>query len=165
MSAYDPLQTFGKEGSMPPMNRILAHALLSCCLSLAAPVSADAQLVPEGIHQNANGPVELCGLKGTNVAALVLAARGSDELRSTPIDSDRFELFASKDSLKQLVFTRSTEAAYPAATCRHAFKVADGSWQQTRDMRCEATREACDKLFLEFQDLDQRLAASLGGRE
>jgi hypothetical protein len=32
-------------------------------------------------------------------------------------------------------------------------------------MRCEATREACDKLFVEFEGLDKRVADALGGTE
>jgi hypothetical protein len=136
-----------------------------CCLTGAFQRPADAQLVPEGIHQDAKGPVELCGLKAADVPRLREAARDSDTLRFRAINSERFELFASDDELNQLVFTRSTETAYPAATCRHSFRVADGSWHQRRTMRCEATREACDKLFVEFEGLDKRVADALGGTE
>ena len=124
-------------------------------------MAAHAQLVPEGIHEEVSGPVELCGLRGEDVANLHNAAEASGEFRSTPIDSDRFLLFTSEDGLKQLVFTRPSEPAHPAATCRHAFQVADGSWHQERSMRCDASREACDRLFVEFQELDQRMADSL----
>lgn len=133
-------------------------------VAAALPAAAGAQKVPEGIHSIAPpGPVELCGIRAANLAALREAAAASARLHAMPITSDRFELFSSDDSFDQLVFTRAGEAAHPAATCRHLSFTPDGSLHQERDMRCDASREACDRLFIEFQELDRQAAETLRG--
>lgn len=125
-------------------------------LALAGP--GNAQRVPEGIHRDAQGPAEMCGLVGANALELIAKARLAPSLRAIPLDSERFELFASADGMDQLVVTRPTEPAHPAATCRHTYRDAAGNWLQTRDMRCDAGRDACDTLFLEFQALERGCA-------
>jgi len=122
--------------------------------------SSGLQAVPEGTHRDADGPVEMCGLKAEDVPALRVAAVASTQLRSVPIESDRFELFASPDQNFQLLFTLPAEAAYPAATCRHVYEQ-DGYLRMSRSMRCEVGRAECDALFLEVQALDSQLTSAL----
>jgi hypothetical protein len=136
-------------------------AVVSAAL-MAAPGAVAAQTVPEGIHSEGRGPITLCGLVASNVTELRVKATQSSGFTATPIDSDRFELFSAENPLRQLVFTRNGEAAYPAATCR-AIEEQDGSLHVVRSMRCEAGRAECDALFLEFQALDAQLSGPLKG--
>lgn len=137
---------------------MLAAALLS------SGNAAGAQIVPEGIHSFAEGPSDLCGVVGNDALDIISRLRASSDHRQVALDSDRFELFVGPDDLDQWVVTRATEPAHPAVTCRDISQDAAGNWVQSREMRCDSTREACDRLFLEFQELDERLARELGGR-
>ena len=135
----------------------LAVSAAASVALMAAPVAPAAQTVPDSIHSEGRGPTELCGLTASNVIELRVKVTQASGFTATPIDSDRFELFSAEDPLRQLVFTRNSEAAYPAATCRSVVEE-DGSLHLVRSMRCEAKRAECDALFLEFQALDAQLS-------
>lgn len=144
------------------MIRIIARKLLwGGMLTLWLAGQGNAQRVPEGVHQDARGPAEMCGLVGRDARELIEKARLAPSLRATPVDSARFEVFASADGLDLLVVTRPTEPAHPTATCRHVYRDAAGNWLQERNMRCDAGRDACDRLFLEFQALDARMRQAI----
>jgi hypothetical protein len=135
--------------------------------SFGAAVAAVAQLsaaqqVPEGVHREATGPSEMCGIAGRDALDIVAQAKTSDDLRPIPIGTERFIMFANADQSYQLVATTPSEAAYPAVTCRHTYE-RDGSVRMNRSMRCDAGRAECDALFLEFQALDAELTRSLRG--
>jgi len=75
-----------------------------------------------------------------------------------------FEAFDSDMTDREMVqwaFTLPGEAAYPAVTCRHVYKTAGGAWRMERDMRCDASRAACDALFIQFRDLDEQARQEL----
>ena len=91
-------------------------------------------------------------------------AMESPTLQVVPIETPRFTLFANANSSYQLVFTTPTEAAYPAASCRHTFE-RDGVVMLDRDLRCEAGRAECDALYLEFRELDARVTRLLQGAD
>lgn len=118
--------------------------------------------MPEGVHREATGPAVMCGVAGEGALDLLAKARASSELRPVAIDTPRFILFADASHSRQLIFTNPTEAAYPAATCRHVYE-ADGALHTSRQMRCDAGREECDALFLEFQALDAEMTRALRG--
>jgi hypothetical protein len=120
------------------------------------PSAASAQSVPEGIHSDATGPTAMCALRGRDARELMERVRAAANLRRSPIESDRFEVFESLDHHDQWVLTRPSEPAYPAVTCRH-FYVENGSTFHTRNMRCDADRAACDRLFIEFRELDLQM--------
>jgi len=130
-------------------------------LAAVAQISA-AQQVPEGVHQEASGPSEMCGVTGLNALDLVAQAKASDELQPVPIETERFIMFANADHSYQLVATTPSEAAYPAVSCRHTYEQ-QGSIRMNRSMRCDAGRAECDALFLEFQELDAQMTRSLRG--
>jgi hypothetical protein len=138
---------------------MISRSFLLLSLGLATPVVA--QVVPEEVHSDARGPSTMCGLTGADALDLIRQVRTSPGLSSQQVASDRFEVYASSDSMTQWVFTKAGEPAYPAITCRHVFRAADGSWMQNRNMRCDAGRAACDRLFTEFGELDERLRQSL----
>ena len=139
--------------------RILSFAAIGV-LGLAPPASA--QTVPEGIHSLAAGPATICGIKASS------AAEFADRLERSGLERQdggpRFDVYMSpsvSDDIVQWAVTRKGEPAYPAVTCRHVYKTPDGSWMQDRQMRCDASREACDALFVEFNELDKRVSAEL----
>ena len=127
----------------------------SLLLSLGVTTPAAAQVVPEGIHSDARGPSTMCGLTGADALDLIRQVRASPSLIAQFSGSDRFDVYASSDSLTHWVFTKPSEPAHPAVTCRRLFQD-DGSWMQDRDIRCDAERAACDRLFTEFHELDEQ---------
>ena len=130
--------------------------VLAIFLSSFTATAVRAQLVPEGVHKDATGPSEMCGLSGRNASELAERVRAAPNLRKMEVGTDRFEVYASENQFVQFALTLPTEAAYPAVTCRYVFEQ-NGEMLQKRSMRCDASRDACDRLFLEFQELDERL--------
>ncbi|MER8863204.1 hypothetical protein NKI19_05715 [Mesorhizobium sp. M0751] len=134
--------------------------LIVGAIMLATYGASHAQTVDEGIHRDAHGPSTMCGFHGADALDLVEQVRASPALRRVAASS-RFELFVSADGLTQWSFTRPTEQAYPAITCNRLSRDRQGSLYQTRTMRCEAGRRACDGLFAEFQQLDERFRRAM----
>ena len=125
---------------------------------------ANGQAIPEGVYSPGEGPSELCGVHGENVAELARKVRASPEFAARDIGSDRFELFETTPLRRQFVFTREGEAAHPTTTCREMVQ-RDGAVGMQRSIRCEADRAACDALYLEFRSLDERTAAHAAALE
>ena len=122
-------------------------------------------LVPEGIHHDAKGPSTLCGITGASALDV------EQEVRATPTvryagESDKFVIFDAEGSegLRQWVFSKPTYVAYSLATCRRAYPE-NGMMMMQRDMRCEDTREDCDRAFLEFQSLDKEAVAAIRAQQ
>lgn len=120
-------------------------------------------VTPEQVHKDAVGPSTMCGVTARTALEFRAIIEKSPQFHRQPLDSARFELFSTDDSFTQWVFTKSSEPAYPAVSCRHAFQDKDGGFSQTRELHCDASREACDKLFIEFRDLDERMRQSFKG--
>jgi hypothetical protein len=137
------------------MRTALAGAVGALAWSVAA-----AQTVPEGIHRPGSDHEQMCGLEGRDALDLMEKARKSRELHRVDIQSPRFELFETAKPKYQLVITRPSEPAHPAVSCRHVYEE-DGATQMERSMRCDASRAACDALFLEFQALDEQMKRAL----
>ena len=119
-------------------------------------VTLRAQPVPEGIHSYTRAPSTICGITGRDAFDLRSKVLTDPRLAREPSGSDRFELYSTADAHTQWVFTTPGEAAYPAATCRRLHNDAGGDAIMERTMRCDGAREACDRLFIEFQELDAR---------
>ena len=129
---------------------------LGLLFSNLSATAAHAQLVPEGVHKDATGPAEMCGLSGRNASELAERVRSAPNLRKMEVGTNRFEVYATENQFVQFALTLPSEAAYPAVTCRYVYEQ-NGRMLQERKMRCNASRDACDRLFLEFQELDERL--------
>ena len=111
------------------------------------------------------GPISMCNVKAANVLELLGKLRATTGYLEHGIGSDRFTAFSSPDPFTDWVFTKPSELAYPAVSCRHLYQDKSGAWLMTRErLRCEASREACDALYLEFQELDQRMKRKWPGR-
>ena len=137
--------------------RIQALVCVLIAASLASSAPAVAQHPAAEAHTDAAGPSTICGLTGENALALMTQLRASKTLELQPKQSPRFEIYQSRDARLQFVATASTEPAHPAVTCRRLFTDTSGGTSMDRQMRCDASREACDKLFEEFSALDERM--------
>lgn len=136
---------------------------LTAALSLTLATPAAAQRTPEQAHRDATGPSTMCGITGRDAADLIRIVRQTPRFHEQAVGSPRFELFATSDSMTQWLFTKVGEAAHPAVSCRHVFADSEGGFSQTRDLRCDSSREACDRLFVELRDLDDKVREALGG--
>ncbi len=119
--------------------------------------SQPAPVVAEGIHRDAEGPVDLCGITAPNVTTLeqkVIGDRRFVEENSTEL----YRVFNREADLVQFVFPRRTTLSFPMATCRKVTANPDGTSTMSREMRCEGGRQECDRVFLEFEALDRQVA-------
>lgn len=130
---------------------------------------AGSQAVPEGIHKLATGPMTMCGITATS--ALAFRRKVNEQVAAGKLvvmdGGARFDLImTSGDQLPihQWAFAKAGEAAYPTATCRNVFRDSTGGISQDRRMRCDASRAACDAVFLEFADLDKRVLDAMRGK-
>ena len=119
-------------------------------------------LVPESIHSDASGPPELCGLSGRDVADIerkVVDDFSFQEEGST----DKYRVFVRERDFVQFVFPRPATLSFPMATCRKVISQSDGTYVQ-RELHCAGTREECDRIYLEFQALDDKVKQALSGK-
>jgi hypothetical protein len=128
-----------------------------------APAQAETQVTPEQAHVDATGPSTMCGVTADDANGLMRLVRQRHRFRRQPIESSRFEVFQTRDSTRQWVFTKPSEPAYPAISCREFYTDMSGGTSQRRSLRCDASRQACDRLFQEFSDLDNRMIRTLRG--
>ena len=122
-----------------------------------------AQAVPEGIHSDARGESSVCGITGNNALSIRDALRYDPTITEEPSPSKRFETYFSSTEPKQWTVTTKADAAYPAVTCVHLF-TSSGGTDMRRQMRCDASREACDALFLEFRAHDDGIRKQIRGQ-
>ncbi|RUX24880.1 hypothetical protein EOA23_21195 [Mesorhizobium sp. M2A.F.Ca.ET.042.01.1.1] len=116
----------------------------------------------ETVYRYEHGPSTMCGIRGADTADFLRQVRAG--LRQVPA-SDRFDLFVADDGVTQWVFTKPSEKAYPAVTCRWLDRDSQGNWISKREIRCEADRAACDRLADEFASLDDQLRRSLAEKK
>jgi hypothetical protein len=127
---------------------------------MASPVSS--QTVPEGVHTEAAGPSNVCGIGGADALAIRQKLRADPSITEKPSGSSRFETYFSTNEPKQWTVTTKADAAYPAVTCVFLYNSGAGT-DMKREMRCDASRERCDALFSEFRANDDRIRKSLKG--
>jgi len=114
------------------------------------------------VHSEADGPSNLCGISGDNALAIREKLKSDPTIVEKPSGSSRFETYFSSVETKQWTVTTEKEAAYPAVTCVRLY-IAGGGTNMERNMRCDASREACDALFLEFEAHDEQLRKQIKG--
>jgi hypothetical protein len=105
----------------------------------------------------------MCGVTGRDANDLMRLVRQNRRFSQQPAQSPRFEVLQSKDSNMQWVFTKSSEPAYPAVSCREFYRDESGGTSQRRNLRCDASRGACDNLFQELSDRDERMIRAVRG--
>lgn len=134
--------------------------LVSISVALHSP--ALAQAVPEGVHSDAAGPSTVCGVSGANALAIRDKLKSDRSIVEKPSGSDRFETYFSSVEAKQWTVTTKRDAAYPAVTCVYLYNSGGGT-DMRREMRCDASREACDALFREFEANDAEIRKQIRG--
>ncbi|MEZ5748584.1 MAG: hypothetical protein R3D83_01410 [Caenibius sp.] len=121
-----------------------------------------AEAVPEGVHNDTNGASNVCGITGRNALAISDKLRSDPTIAEKPSGSRRFKTYFSSVETKQWTVTTKEEAAYPAVTCVHIFHSGGGT-DMKRNMRCDASRKACDALYLEFRAHDEQIRRQVRG--
>ena len=134
--------------------------LLSVLLLVHMPTLA--QTVPEGVHTDATGPSSVCGISGEDALAIREKLKADPTIVEKPSGSDRFETYFSSAEPKQWTVTTRKDAAYPAVTCVYLYNSGGGT-DMSREMRCDASREACDALFQEFEANDAKIRKQIRG--
>ena len=129
--------------------------LLPILMGQAAP----APLVPEGVHSLAKGPETICEITGASAVDFERQVQNSPSWNLL-VETDRFIAYQSSDNLMQWVFAKSGNNAYPLATCRRAYQQ-NGAWYMDRKIRCEDSRENCDRAYLEFEMLDEQTKGAI----
>jgi hypothetical protein len=124
---------------------------------------AVAQSVPDGVHTPASGPSDICGVTGDDALAIRAKLRADPHIVEQPSGSARFETYFSSTESKQWTVNTTNDAVYPAVTCVYLYNSGEGT-DMSREMRCDASREACDTLFEEFQANDAKIRAQIQGR-
>jgi hypothetical protein len=133
---------------------------LSASLFMHSP--ALSQVVPERVHTGANRPSNVCGVTGQGALAIRAKLRADPKITEKPSGSARFETYFSSAERKQWTVTTTKDAAYPAVTCVYLYDSGGGT-DMSREMRCDASREACDALFEEFRANDAKIRAQIKG--
>lgn len=136
--------------------------LLLVLVAVMWPSPMIAQSVPEGVHSDADGPSDLCGVSGENALAIRAKLKSDPSITEEPSGSPRFETYFSSVETKQWTVTTKRDAAYPAATCVHLYN-SKGGTNMKREMRCDASRAACDALFREFEASNTAIRNQLKG--
>ena len=134
--------------------------LVAASLVLQSPVLA--QAVPEGVHSDAAGASDVCGVSGADALAIRDKLKSNSSIVEKPSGSNRFETYFSTVETKQWTVTTAKDAAYPAVTCVYLYSSGGGT-DMSREMRCDASREACDALFLEFEAHDAEVRKEIRG--
>ena len=142
------------------MRQMLAFLVVGSTLLM--PLASLAQVVPEGVHKETSGESDLCGVTGHDALAIREKLRTDPTIADEPSGSNRFETYFSTVETKQWTVTTKEDAAYPTVTCVHLYNSKRGT-EMTRQMRCDASQNACDALFLEFQAHDERIKREIRG--
>ena len=121
--------------------------------------TAPTPLVPEGVHSLANGRETICGVTAASAQDFEQKVKASPNAHYST-ETDRFVVYEGPEKLTQWVFAKPANLAYPLATCRRVY-VQDGATYMGRQMRCDATRDDCDRAFLEFKALDEQAKQSV----
>lgn len=163
MSRSDPLRTLAFALRCPQKDDLMRQnfALLFIgSVLLQSPTLA--QAVPEGVHREASGASDVCGVTGQDALAIRERLRADPTIVEEPSGSSRFETYFSTVETKQWTVTTKADAAYPAVTCVHLYN-SEGGTDMSREMRCDASQKACDALFLEFQAHDEQIRRQVRG--
>ena len=133
-------------------------------LLLCAPIlmaQTPPPLVPEGIHRDADGPSELCGFSAPDVPSLERSI-ATDPTFIEENSTTEYRVFNRESDFVQFVFPRPGRHKFPMATCRKVTSASGGSFI-TRDLYCGGSRTECDRIFLQFKELDESVRRMLKG--
>jgi hypothetical protein len=130
-------------------NALLVFAPLLMAQNVPAP------LVPEGVHSLAKGPETICGVTGASARDFESKVKSSPKAKYNN-ETDRYVTYEGPMPMTLWAFAKPSNFAYPVATCMRVY-VEGGQTHTERTMRCDGSREACDRTFLEFRGLDKQV--------
>jgi hypothetical protein len=136
---------------------MLRRLLVPVALLLMA--QSNPLIVPEGTHSLADGPETICGITAASAEDFERQVRASPSAQLY-METEEFVVFEGPQEMSQWVFAKPTYFAFPLATCRR-IDVENGSTYMHRAMRCDDTRDDCDRAFLQFQDMDAKARQSV----
>jgi hypothetical protein len=131
-------------------------------LSLPLMAQSEPPLVPEGIHSLADGPDTICGITGSSAKDFERQVKAAPAAKYNN-ETDRYITYEGPMPLTLWAFAKPSNFAYPLATCMRVYEE-KGATHMERRMRCDATRDQCDRAFIEFNELDGRNRAQLQGQ-
>jgi len=136
----------------------------SLFIILALPLMAQSKppVVPQGIHSLADGPEIICGINGSSAQDFERQVKAAPSARYNN-ETDRYITYEGPMPLTLWAFAKPSNFAHPLATCVRVYEE-NGATFMERKMRCDATREQCDRAFLEFNELDGQNRAQIQGR-
>ncbi len=126
--------------------------VFTATLALGAPYPVSAQAVAEGIHSLADGPETICGITASSAQAFESQVKASQRA-SYNNETDRYVTYEGPTPMTLWAFAKPSNFAYPLATCIRIYEE-KGAVHAERKMRCDASRDQCDRAFLEFNELD-----------
>jgi hypothetical protein len=118
--------------------------------------------VPEGIHTLANGPETICGITASSARDFESQVRRSPAAKYNN-ETDQYLTYEGPMPLTLWAFAKQANFAYPVATCARIFEKG-GAVLMERKMRCDASREQCDRAYREFEQLDNSNRESIQRR-
>ena len=113
-------------------------------------------IFPDLLMSEANGPPSMCGLSASDTEGLAKVVRATPRFAKADVRSDGFEVYDTADRMQEFVITTESNPAHPAVACRE-IRQEKGGLQLNRYMNCGGSREACNRLFLDFRTLDSGL--------
>jgi hypothetical protein len=113
-------------------------------------------IFPDLLLSEASDPPSMCGLSANDTEGLAKSVREAPSLTKANVNSDGFEVYDTADRMQEFVITLETNPAHPAVACREISRE-NGELRLTRYMNCSGSREACNRLFLDFRALDSQL--------
>ena len=134
---------------------MLATLLWLASLLMTQSDAPSQPLVPEGVHSLASGPETICGITGSSAADFEAQVKRAANAKYNN-ETDRYVTYEGPMPLTLWAFAKPSNSTYPLATCMRVY-VEDGQTYTERKMRCDASRGACDRAFLEFKELDSRV--------
>lgn len=137
-------------------------ALAALFLPLLLAQSPPAPVIPEGIHTPASGRETICGITAASALDFKHQVTTSPKAKKVT-ETSEFVGYEGPEDMTLWVFSKPGATAYPLATCRSVY-VENGATYMGRKMRCDDTRERCDRAFLEFQSLDQKAKDAVHAR-
>ncbi len=109
---------------------------------------------------------EICGRPWDSFSGLLALVQSDPELRPAVMNGQylTFQTSGAGTLLWAWAFTRPEHAAHPAVVCRKIQQGTDRNWHLSMWVRCGGPKSACDRLWAEFSDLNDKMRKGLEGR-
>ena len=96
---------------------------------------------------------------GPDLAAMLERIKQLPGATMPPSRSPDFDVVSLPDQLWN--FTKASHPAHPSVACRRIVKDADGALRIETQLRCNASKAACDRLAADYAALDKQIMDAL----